>query len=79
MRKFLLIAALLAPATLLEGCPKQIVTSVVVPSDREVVPVPDRPGYFVISAGMLKDMYDQQRELVDQLELCQARGGGSPK
>ena len=43
---------------------------VVVPGDREIIPVPGKPGWFEVSAGFLKNVHDQNRILVEQLEIC---------
>jgi hypothetical protein len=50
---------------------------VVVPSDREITPIEGEPGWYRISGGHLKDIYEQQRTLVYKLERCMGtRDGG---
>lgn len=41
---------------------------VVVPADREIVEIEGQPGYFKISGGMLKELYEDQRLLLLKLE-----------
>lgn len=43
---------------------------VVVPDSREIKEVPGEPGWYKISGGHLKELYDQQRILVEELEEC---------
>ena len=46
---------------------------IVIPSDRVIEPVPGRPGYYIISAGHLKELHDQNLLLVNELEICKAK------
>lgn len=48
------------------------------PADREIKPAPGQPGYYIVSAGFLKDIYDQQRILESSLEQCKLTCGGKP-
>lgn len=44
-----------------------------VPDSREIREIPGKPGWFEISGGHLKELYDQQLDLVDALEKCEQR------
>ncbi len=45
---------------------------IVIPSDRMIEAAPGRPGYYIISAGHLQELHDQNLLLVTQLEKCKA-------
>lgn len=53
------------------GC--SLFKPVIIPNDRELVEVPGRPGYYIISAGHLQQLYEQQLILLNELEVCQAK------
>lgn len=68
-KQTLLVLALVIPLT---GCMAQV-APVVIPDSKEVKAIPDKPGWFEISGGHLKELYEQQRLLVDSLEKCQKK------
>ncbi len=42
----------------------------VVPDSRELEAIPDRPGYYIISAGYLREIFGNLRVCERDLELC---------
>jgi hypothetical protein len=48
---------------------------VVIPDSRDIKAIPEKPGWYEISAGHLKELYEQQRILVEKLEECRNSNG----
>lgn len=55
------------------GCCKRLPNPVVIPADREIKEVPGEPGYYKVSAGFLKDIYEQNAALLLDLQTCQQK------
>jgi len=43
----------------------------VIPADKEIKAIEGEPGWYKISGGHLKEIYESQRILLFQLEQCQ--------
>lgn len=65
-----LMLCLLTSSSFATGCVKRQV--VVVPADRQLKEVPGEPGWFKISAGHLRELYEDNALLLQQLNACRA-------
>lgn len=66
MNRYLKIGILLSSLTF-ASCPHNVT---VIPDSREIKEYSGHPGYYIISAGHLKALFDQQRILAAELEKC---------
>lgn len=48
-----------------------------VPSDRQIKPLENEPGWFKISGGLLQEIYQDNRNLLHELEQCRGMDGGT--
>lgn len=68
MRKYISVLMFLS-LLVFPACPKR--QAVVIPDSKEIKEIPGEPGWFKISGGHLRELYEQQRILVEELEKCQ--------
>jgi hypothetical protein len=70
----LCLSILSSCAVVLLACPSE--RAVVIPDSNEIRQVEGEPGWFKISAGHLRSLYEQQRILLYQLDKCRGTDGG---
>ena len=49
--------------------------TIIIPADREISPVPGKEGWFFISAGHMRSLYEENRTLLYNLEKCEQKLG----
>jgi hypothetical protein len=57
------------------GCPKRPPEVIVVPSDRQVYPILNEPGWYKVSGGLLEELFSDNTKLLHDLEQCRLAGG----
>lgn len=45
--------------------------TIIIPADREISPVPGKEGWFFISGGHLRSLYEENRTLLYNFEKCE--------
>ena len=69
------LLSLLILSFFIVGCPKRQPEVIVIPSDREILPIAGEPGWYKISGGLLQELYQDNLDMLHDLEQCRLDGG----